>query len=109
MSEARPALTAVPAPSADAQKKNKRLVLLALEDCFDERVMRYRPGNDDASVAKELDLSPAFISSVREEFYGKLAEPEGISDLRMELEGLRAAVAAAERKFETLCRKHGWD
>ncbi len=104
----RPALSAVPAPNPDVQKRHKRLVLLALEDCFDEKTMRYRPGHDDASVAKELDLAPAFVITVREEFFGKLAEPEGVAEMRAKIEGLTAQLNDVRKQFLTLCGKHGW-
>ncbi len=92
----------------DDAKRNKRLVILALEDYYDEHRKQYRPDKSDAVIAAELNLSVKFIASVREEFYGKLAEPEEISDLRAELGGLMLNGQELERKIAAICARNGW-
>lgn len=103
---AKPNLVAV--PNSDAAKKNKRLVILALEDYFDEAVCRYRNGKTDADVAKELDLAEGFVASVREEFFGKLAEPDEIGPLRAKLANAEKELAEIKAGLDALTVKNGW-
>jgi hypothetical protein len=92
----------------DEQKKNKRLVILALEDYYDEPKGRYRDGKSDATVADELSLSAGFVANVREEFYGKLLEPDEIGELRASITTQRKSLDALELKLEGLCQRNGW-
>ncbi len=92
----------------DEQKKNKRLVILALEDYYDESTNRYREGRSDKTTADELNLSAGFIATVREEFYGKLAEPEAIGQFREDLKGMQTGLDNLKAKFETMCNRNGW-
>lgn len=90
------------------QKKNKRLVILALEDDFNEQEKAYRPGKSDKTVADELGVSPGFVCTVREEFYGKLAEPDEIGSLRADLAIVRKLADDIEGKLTGLCNRNGW-
>lgn len=92
----------------EAGKKNKRLVILALEDYFDEASRRYRDGKSDKSVADELSLSDTFVAKVREEFYGPLGEPEEVIAFRSELSALRARVEEMERMLTSMTNRNGW-
>lgn len=96
------------APNADAAAKNKRIVILALEDYFDEAQRRYRDGRTDQSVAKELNLAPAFVQAVREEFFGKLAEPSEVGDVRAQVEAIKAQIGSLEKRLGELAAKNGW-
>lgn len=96
------------AASTDAAKKNKRLVIVALEDYFDEATKRYRDSHDDDTVAKELGLAPGFVAMVREEFYGKMAEPDEVTALRGEVSKLMAAANAITTKLSDLAKRNGW-
>lgn len=95
-------------PNTDAAKKNKRLVIVALEDYFDETKRQYKDGKSDKAVAEELNLAPAFVGQVREEFFGKLAEPDEVGDLRREINELHAGIAALEGKLTALIKRNGW-
>lgn len=97
-----------PAANSDAARKNKRLVIVALEDYFDEAAKRYRSGKSDEAVAEELSLAPAFVKMVREEFYGKLAEPEDIAQMRDELAKLMINVSNAQKRLADLTQRNGW-
>jgi hypothetical protein len=108
-----PEVTSKPAPAklaadSDAAKRNKRLVVLALEDYFDEASSRYRLGHDDESVGKELDLAPGFIALVREEFYGKLAEPDEVGELRQRLISVKVLAEQIEHRLNDLVKRNGW-
>lgn len=94
--------------NTDAAKKNKRLVVVALEDYYDESKNRYRDQFDDVSVAKELGLSPAFVASVREEFYGKMAEPDEVTALRGEVSKLMMAAQEINSKLDGMAKRNGW-
>lgn len=92
----------------DQMKKHKRLVILALEDYFDEAARRYREGKTDKVIAEELDLSEAFVAKVREEFYGAIAEPEEIVWFRTQIATCLQACADLERQLEVMCKRNGW-
>lgn len=92
----------------DDLKKNKRLVILALEDYYNEAANQYRAGKSDKIVSEELGLSAGFVANVREEFYGKLAEPEEIGQFRTELEGMQTGLDGVKAKFTALCTRNGW-
>ena len=92
----------------DQMKKHKRLVILALEDYFDEASRRYREGKTDKAIADELDLSDAFVAKVREEFYGAIAEPEDVAAFRAQLDAAKQLCADLERQLSGLCQRNGW-
>lgn len=96
------------AANTDAAKKNKRLVIVALEDYFDESTKRYRDSHDDDTVAKELGLAPGFVAMVREEFYGKMAEPDEVTALRGEVSKMMAAAQALTTKLADMAKRNGW-
>lgn len=92
----------------DDLKRNKRLVILALEDYYDEAAHAYRPGKNDKVVADELNLSPGFVVNVREEFYGKLVEPDEIGELRSDIVAARKIIDDLDGKLTGLCNRNGW-
>ena len=96
------------AADSDAARKNKRLVIVALEDYYDEAECRYRDGHTDAAVAKELDLAPGFVALVREEFYGKMAPPTEIDDLRQRLASVETLASELRKRLDALAAKNGW-
>lgn len=96
------------AANTDAAKKNKRTVIIALEDYFDENARQYRDGQSDDKVAGELGLAPAFVAMVREEFFGKLAEPSEVQAMRNEVAALEKSMAAVKARLETLVARNGW-
>lgn len=100
------------APSAtansDAARRNKRLVIVALEDYFDEAGRCYRGASSDKTVGDELGLAPAFVASVREEFFGKLAEPDDVTKLRNEVAAIAARTQAITEEISRLRQKNGW-
>lgn len=100
---------AAPVANSDAARKNKRLVIVALEDYFDEAARRYRDGRTDEAVAKELDLAPGFVAMVREEFYGKLAEPDEIADLRERIASVTTLCTELHKRLDALIVKNGWN
>lgn len=89
-------------------KKNKRLVIAALEDYFDEASRRYREGKSDKDISEELGLSEKFVSTVREEFFGSIAEPEDIATFRAQLDAAKQLVADLDRQLVGLCQRNGW-
>lgn len=105
---AKPAVSASASVAPEDAKRNKRIVIVALEDYYDEAKRAYRDGRSDAALATELDLAPTFVASVREEFYGKMAEPDGVAALRAELANAVKSVEAINRKLDDLCARNGW-
>lgn len=116
--------TVVTTADVEKLKKNKRLVIQALEDYFDERKKRYRDDWSDAKVAGETGLSEKFVIAVREEFFGSIAanEPENIRhirtmlksllesvhEMRMHIEGIDGAALSIETELEKLSLTNNW-
>lgn len=96
------------AANTEAAKRNKRNVIIALEDYFDDKSMCYKSGHSDESVARELNLASSFVIGVREEFYGKLSEPQEITELRNALTRLTTESKAISDRLDALSKKHGW-
>jgi predicted nucleic-acid-binding Zn-ribbon protein len=106
--------TPVPTPTADtapraATREENRRIRDELDACYDESAGRYVASWTDQAVADKLKVPRAFVSGVREDFYG----PEGneaqanrhqaLEALTTELQGLiergYALIADAEAKL----------
>lgn len=107
-----------PEPS-DAARKAKRLIYQALEDYYDDTKKAYRPGWSDVKIARELDVSPEFVRTIREESFGPISAPPELADLMAEAATIRAdfaeyakvadeRFAAIHRKISDLCQRNGW-
>lgn len=103
-----PTLKGQETSSADAAKKNKRLVIAALEDYFDETARRYRDSKTDKAVADELNVAEEFVIKVREELFAELAEPEEIVAFRSQIEGMQTGLDTLKRNFTSMCQRNGW-
>lgn len=104
-----PTLKAVPSPLNDEQKrKNKRIVIAALEDYFDDTISAYRGDKSDKAVASELDLSEAFVAAVREEMFGPIKPPSEVQVIMAELTSMHRNLDVLQKRFDDLVIKNGW-
>lgn len=106
------------APS-DAAKRAHRLVMMLLEEGYDENKKVYKAGYSDASIAQETGAAEAHVRKTREDYFGPLGEPAELAELRVELERLRleaaqtytaieAKLSDAGTRIASLCRANGW-
>lgn len=75
--------------------KQERLIILALEDAYDDQAKRYRGNATDKAIADELGDGVLFgwVAEVRERLFG----PSGGNE---EIDAIRAAIEAAQSKVE---------
>jgi hypothetical protein len=113
---------AVAAPAvapSEAAKKAHRLVMMYLEEQYDEGNKRYRPGWSDEKIADETGASPLNVKATREQYFGPLGQPPELDAIKAELTALEASVvktnaqhteqiAAAKRRIADVCRINGW-
>lgn len=116
--DTKPAAANDAAPS-DAAKKAHRLVMMMLEEGYDEVKGQYRAGYSDASIAGETGSAEAHVRKTREEYFGPLGEPDEIAILRADLAGVRVEFERAQQDFDkrigeirgkiaSLCKANGW-
>lgn len=108
---------------SDAMRQAHRMMIEMLDDAYDGAAQRYKPGWDDAKVAKESGVSTEHVAEYREMWVGPLGEPAEVTALRGEadkimktLEQCHATQSKAledlgklQGRFERLCLKHGWN
>lgn len=77
------------APIRKADPKQKRLIILALEDAYDDTEKRYKGDYTDKSLAAEIgsEIMPGWVSEIREEFFGPAGNEEA-DKLRDDIEAL---------------------
>ncbi|WP_226018461.1 hypothetical protein [Novosphingobium sp. FKTRR1] len=69
--------------------KAQRVVCTALEEHFDEKAGAYRAGHTDATIAKEAGCSEVYVKQFRENAFGKLHEPQELTEIRNGLSDVR--------------------
>lgn len=105
--------------SSDAAKRAHRLVMMALEDYYDEKAKAYKPGWSDAKIATDTGASAAHVKQTRESYFGPLGEPPELTKIKQEvteasrkvdhvLRELRAEVDALRAKVVRICNANGW-
>lgn len=121
----------VPAPAVPTHdaRAARREAWEWLNEGFDPEAGRFKPGINDATIAKETGLSEEAIAAIRDENFGPLKEPEEIAELRKELGELEAdmqkalgemteiangvsrmgeRIMAFNTRLSDLSRKNGW-
>lgn len=96
-----PAVAAV-APEREATPDAKRVhrtVMEALMSVYDDDAKRYTGGYTDARVAEETGAALAYVAKVREDYFGPIAEPAEIEELRAELKGLREGISSINETY----------
>lgn len=79
----------------------KRVIIRALEDAYDDSAMRYRGTQTDKTVAEDLGggVRAGWVRQIREELFG----PAGGNE---EIEAVRAEIVALSRQFEAGLAEH---
>lgn len=86
-------------PSRD----EKRLIVLAIEDHYDDKVRSYAAGWSDDKIAADLNVPRKWVSDLREEFYGPVVDPE-LADLERKVASLTVDLEAANAVIEAIRR-----
>ena len=98
-----------PAAVREASGPQKRLIILALEDAYDDGAKRYKGAATDASVAQGLGdgIMPGWVSAIREEMFGPAGNEE-IEAIKREIaamvESANATAAAMLKRIEAVER-----
>lgn len=89
------------------EPKQKRLIIIALEDAYDDAAKRYRGGATDKTVADELGggIMPGWVSDIREEMFGPAGNEE-VDALRVEMLGVKSQVEAMLKRLEAITASH---
>jgi len=114
-----PAEPAVAASPSESAKRAHRMVFMALEDYYDEGAKRYKPGYTDAKIAETTGAAVAYVVKIRSEYFGGLAEPTEVADLKAQLAIARADIAATgdalvkrletiDARLSRICTAQGW-
>lgn len=109
---------AKPAPS-EAAKKAHRMLMMALEDYYDESTKQYRDGFSDARLAADCGCSEQHVRDTREQYFGPLTVPNDVAEFRSSLNSLRneasqmaasvnKSIQAMEQRLDRLCKRNGW-
>lgn len=85
-------------------REDKRLVILAIEDCYLGPDKGYAVGKSDATVATTLNVPVKWVADLREEFFGPLINPE-IAILKVNLTQMVERLDAYEREGRDLRAK----
>lgn len=85
-----PSPSEVPPPEPTA--KQTRLIMMMLEDVYDDANKRYRGDNTDKTVAEELGdgIRPGWVAQLREKFFGPAGGNEEMEALQAEMADWRA-------------------
>lgn len=107
-----------PTPS-DAAKKAHRMLMMALEDYYDDATKQYKDGYSDTRLAAEIGCSEQHVRETREQYFGPLAVPNDVAEFRSALDKLRAeagqmtasiakSLQSMEQRLDRLCKRNGW-
>lgn len=90
-----------PAAVREPSGPQKRLIILALEDAYDDAAKRYKGAATDATVAADLGggVMPGWVSAIREEMFGPAGNEE-IEAIKREIEDLMHSTAARASELQ---------
>jgi hypothetical protein len=86
--------------------KQKRLIILALEDAYDDKARRYKGGETDKTIAEDLGggIMPGWVAVIRADMFGPAGNEE-VDRLHSEIEAFRAEVNDKLRDMENRLKK----
>lgn len=98
------AKVAVVASLREPTPKQKRLIIMALEDDYDDAAKRYKGGKTDKSIADELGDGILFgwVARVREDLFGPDGGNEEIAAVEAEIKKLYASVEALTKRINAI-------
>lgn len=89
--------------TADARKVH-RAVMEALMSVYDDDGKRYSAGYTDQKVADETGAAVEYVRKTREEFFGPVAVPAELNEVRQEMDALVGSIALARRDMAQINR-----
>ena len=86
------------APARQPTPKQTRLIILALEDAYDDAAKRYKNSITDKTLAEDLGdgILPGWVAEQREKLFGPAGNEE-LDAIRADIERLRAIVEGLPR------------
>lgn len=94
--------------TTDQAKKIKRMVYMFLEDCYDDNKKAYKDKHSDASLAKEIGASEAFIAKIREQDFGPLKAPSEFQEIRKDVTLLASEIGKMQTRLNEIARLRNW-
>ncbi|ETX26448.1 hypothetical protein RISW2_03130 [Roseivivax isoporae LMG 25204] len=91
--------TDVGAAESEPSKAQKRDILQLLQDCYDVEAGRYNGADTDDVIAETLGVRPAWVSALREEFFGPDGGNEDMQGLLEELVSFRQQLAEVRQRL----------
>lgn len=85
-------------PAPEPTREERRSVFDALDKAYDITKQRYCAGENDAAVAKRLDVPRIMVERIRDEFFGPPGSEED-AKLRDEMTALRGTFILAEAQL----------
>lgn len=84
----------LPAIKKEMDKASARIIFAELNDAYVDEKTGYKPGKDDASIAKGLGVDVEWVIKVREQHFGPIVdEKEDLKELLEEVIELRTRVS----------------
>lgn len=84
-------------------RDEKRLIVLAIEDHYDDATHSYAAGWSDDKIAADLNVPRKWVSDLREEFYGPVVDPE-LAELERKVKSLSTDLEAATAVIQEIRR-----
>lgn len=101
---AAPVSDAVEIPQAPSEPngRQKRLIILALEDAYDDTAKNYRKGRSDQTVAAECGdgISPEWVAQIRDEMFGPAGPQIDAASLHKALAEIQRGQADAKAEMQ---------
>jgi hypothetical protein len=97
--------TAMP---TDAAKRVNRQIIQHLEDAYEDTTKRYRPGWDDARIARETGAAFENVRKIREELFGPIRPPTEIEDLTRRVHEALTNFENLNEELLALRQRNGW-
>jgi hypothetical protein len=72
-------------PAREPTREDKRRIMDLLTDVYDTDAECYRQGDTDDTVAEVLEVMPAWVADLREEFFGPVGSNQDLADLRRDI------------------------
>lgn len=91
--------------------KQIRLIILALEDAYDDAAKRYRGTHTDKSIAQDIGdgIMPGWVAQQREKLFGPAGNEE-LANIKAEIEAVKAdfaaRLAALEKRIGACVESH---
>ena len=90
-------------PANETQKRGMRMVMVALNEAYDDSSNCYEQGWSDQRIADDVEMSVEFVARIREEFFGPVEDPR-IGELRSALTQERSKLQGEINELREMVR-----